>query len=67
MLFTEGGGGGGREGWQRSESGNGRRALVKNNTMKRYAYGTKINVGSRHKTSQKEYRAQEKDIVLEKC
>lgn len=61
VLFTEGGGG--REGW-RSESGNGRRALVKKNTMKRYAYGTKINVGSRYKTSQKEYRAQEKYIVL---
>lgn len=42
VLFTEGGGGGRREGWRRSESGNVRRALVQNNTMKRYACSTKI-------------------------
>lgn len=55
MLFIEGRGEG-KKGWRRSESGNGRRALVKNNTMKRYAYGTKINVDTRHHRRNREHR-----------
>lgn len=65
MLFTEGGEGGGGEGWRRSESGNVRRALVQNNTMKRYACRTKIYMlvpDTRH--HRRNIKAQEKKKTL---